>query len=247
VQASTHAHGSDWTADAADLVERTLALGREDVAGVLDAVSRLDGPDGSRVVADDLELVEIAIRGGEEERARRVIDKLSMVPMLPLAAARLARCRGQLTDAYEEAFDQALAGFAALGTPMEAARTQLAFGERRRRLGHRVAARAVLRSARSTFDELGAALWAERAARELRASGERLRRGPAHDSVSLTPQEEQIARMVAEGKTNREVGSTLFISPKTVEAHLSRVFRKLEVRSRLELAKRLAARGKVLP
>jgi DNA-binding CsgD family transcriptional regulator len=65
--------------------------------------------------------------------------------------------------------------------------------------------------------------------------------------VSLTPQEEQIARMVAEGKTNREVGSTLFISPKTVEAHLSRVFRKLEVRSRLELAKRLAARGKVLP
>jgi DNA-binding CsgD family transcriptional regulator len=239
-RAAAHAHGSDWTANAVGLVERTVALGSGDVGGVLDAVDLLDGRHAVWVSADDLELLEIAIRGGQEERALRVIAELSAVPMLPLAASRLARCRGQLIEAYEEAFETALAGFTALGTPLEAARTELALGERRRRQGQRVAARAALRSALSTFDDLGAELWAQRASRELRASGERLRRGPVQAIVSLTPQEEQIARLVTEGRTNREIGSILFISPKTVEAHLSRVFRKLEVRSRLELAQRLA-------
>ena len=80
------------------------------------------------------------------------------------------------------------------------------------------------------------ARWAERARRELAGSGQRVPRGPQRDRERLTPQELQIARCVARGATNKEAAADLFLSPKTIETHLTRVYRKLGVRSRSELA-----------
>ena len=124
--------------------------------------------------------------------------------------------------------------------PFEAARTQLAYGERLRRSGRRIDAREQLRAALVVFERLGAAPWAERARAELRASGERLRRRDPATRDELTPQEVQIAMVVIEGKTNREVGAQLFLSPKTVEWHLGNIYRKLAVRSRSQLMRALA-------
>jgi DNA-binding CsgD family transcriptional regulator len=100
-----------------------------------------------------------------------------------------------------------------------------------------------LRAALETFERLGAAPWAERARTELGATGETVGRAAASASGQLTPQELQVALIVAQGATNREAGAALFLSPKTVETHLSRVYRKLSVRSRTELAALLAREG----
>jgi DNA-binding NarL/FixJ family response regulator len=92
------------------------------------------------------------------------------------------------------------------------------------------------------FERLEARPWAERARAELRASGERLRRYDPTTDDELTPQELQIALLVAAGKTNREVGAHLFLSPKTIEWHLGHVYGKLGIRSRMELGRALDAR-----
>jgi DNA-binding NarL/FixJ family response regulator len=102
-----------------------------------------------------------------------------------------------------------------------------------------------LRAALATFDELAAEPWIERARAELRASGETLRKRQPHEAEELTPQELQIALLVAEGKTNKEVGGALFLSHKTVEFHLGRIYRKLSIGSRTELIRQFAA-GEVL-
>ena len=123
---------------------------------------------------------------------------------------------------------------------MERARCHLAYGERLRRGGQRVAARVQLRSALEVFDRIGAAGFAERARQELRATGETLRTRTDDEPERLTAQELQIALLVARGATNREAAASLFLSPKTVEKHLSNAYRKLGVRSRSELARRLS-------
>jgi DNA-binding CsgD family transcriptional regulator len=120
--------------------------------------------------------------------------------------------------------------------PFERARTELCFGERLRRARRHTQARAVLELALETFDQLGAVPWAERAAREL---GQRTRRAGAVPSATLSAKELQVALTVARGATNREAAAALFLSPKTIEAHLSRVYAKLGLRSRTELAAHL--------
>jgi DNA-binding CsgD family transcriptional regulator len=161
----------------------------------------------------------------------------------PLLATLAARCRGLLSgdDEFEQHFLDALALHDLIESPFAAARTRLCYGERLRRAGRRVDAREHLRAALEVFDRLGALPWAERARSELRASGETLRRRDAFEADQLTPQELQIALQVAEGKTNKEVGAALFLSHKTVEFHLSRIFRKLDLHSRAELIRRVAA------
>src|SRR5262249_464719 len=121
------------------------------------------------------------------------------------------------------------------------ARTQLSFGARLRRAGRKTEARTQLRSAYETFERLGARPWAERAATELRATGERLRRPADGGGEELTPPDLQVGPQIAEGKTNKEAGAALFLSPKTIDFHLRSVFRKLGVRSRVELARHFAA------
>jgi DNA-binding CsgD family transcriptional regulator len=129
------------------------------------------------------------------------------------------------------------------GTRMriELARSQLLYGEWLRRERRRVDAREQLRPALEAFTGMGTEAFARRAERELEATGERARTRTIETRDQLTPQETQISRLVAEGQTNREIAAQLFISPSTVEYHLRKVFRKLGVKSRTQLATRMPA------
>ncbi len=152
-------------------------------------------------------------------------------------AGRLAGVLEEDDVAREAAFAAALVLHDELPMPFERARTQLALGTARRRAGQRRAAREPLAAAHRAFVALGAEPWVERAARELSATGERVRAGLSPTQVQLSPQELSVATLVAEGRTNLEVAAALFLSPKTVEAHLSRAFRKLGVTNRSQLGR----------
>ncbi len=154
----------------------------------------------------------------------------------PWALARAARCQGMLADQFEPHFDEALRLHALTPDVFEAARTQLVYGARLRRARQRVRAREQLRAALETFERLGAEAWADQARAELAATGETARRRDASTLDELTPQELQIARLLADGRTTREAAAAVFLSPKTVEYHLRHVYRKLGIRSREELA-----------
>ena len=119
---------------------------------------------------------------------------------------------------------------------LDLARTRLAYGERLRRQGRRRDARIQLRAAHDLLALSGATPWVERAAAELRATGEQVAdTGPR--LPDLTPQELHIALLVAEGKTNKEIAAALFLSAKTIEYHLANTYRKLDIHSRAELAR----------
>ncbi len=172
--------------------------------------------------------------GTLEEEARATGSRWAM--------AVAARSRGLLAndDGYEVPMGLALA-LHGDREPFERARTELCLGRRRRHSRHRAAARDVLRQALATFDALGAEPWAEQARAELRGTGESPAPGRGRSLMALTPQELQVALVVAGGATNREAGAALFISPKTVEYHLGNVYSKLGVRSRTELVPKVAA------
>ncbi len=183
--------------------------------------------------------VEIVVARGDLARAAVLVQRLAEraqaapLPWLRIAAARsraiLRAAQGDAGGAIE-AVDEALRAHEGASLPFEHARTLLIAGQIRRRNKEKLLAADALAAAKVTFDRLGAPLWSEQATAELDRLG--LRRTSQHD---LTPSEERVARMVANGLTNREVASALFISHKTVEANLSRVFRKLGIQSRREL------------
>jgi DNA-binding CsgD family transcriptional regulator len=155
----------------------------------------------------------------------------------PFALARAARARALVADdaRFVEEYEAALRHHQDTPDIFERARTQLYYGERLRRMRRRVDAREQLRAALKTFDQLGAAPWAERAITELQASGETARVRDDSSRQQLTPQELQVALTLAEGATTREAAARLYLSPKTVEYHLRNVYGKLEIRSREEL------------
>jgi DNA-binding NarL/FixJ family response regulator len=124
---------------------------------------------------------------------------------------------------------------------VELARAQLLYGEWLRREGRRVDARTQLRAAHEAFAAMGADAFAERARRELLATGETVRKRTVETSGELTAQEAHIARLAAEGLTNPEIGAALFISPRTVEWHLRKTFTKLGITTRRELRRVLPA------
>jgi DNA-binding CsgD family transcriptional regulator len=160
---------------------------------------------------------------------------------LPWAHAVAARCMGLLADDFDRHFRRSLELFASLPTPFDRARTELAYAERLRRAGRRREARPVLNAAIETFRRLGAEPWVARADSELGGTAEHVR--SRNDSgEQLSPQELQVALLVGEGRTNREVAAALFVTPKTVEYHLGHVYRKLGIRSRSELARLMATR-----
>jgi DNA-binding CsgD family transcriptional regulator len=160
----------------------------------------------------------------------------------PWALARAARTRGLLAPdgELEHAFGEALGLHEQTPDRYEAARTRLAYGARLRRAGQRVRAREELRTAIEAFDALGAEPWSNLARTELEATGETVRKRNVSLRDQLTPQELQIALLLAEGRTTREAAAALFLSPKTIEYHLRNVYRKLGVRSRSELAESMA-------
>lgn len=150
---------------------------------------------------------------------------------------RLAACRALLAEGEEatERFEEALR----LGSdarPLDLARIQLLYGEHLRRERRRSDARLQLRAALEGFERLQAEPWAERARIELRASGETARKRDPSTISQLTPQELQVARYVADGLSNKAIAAQLFLSPRTIDSHLRRVFAKLGITSRTELA-----------
>lgn len=185
------------------------------------------------------ELIEAAVRVGDDKIARRALEHLADAAEgcdTDWAQGILARCRALLDDAdhlYREAIER-------LGRTLlrpDLARAHMLYGEWLRRGSRRVDARHHLRTAHDMFVSIGMAAFAERARRELIASGERVQKRTveAPPSDELTPQERQIALLVREGFSNPEVGARLFLSPRTVEWHLRKIFTKLSITSRRQL------------
>jgi DNA-binding CsgD family transcriptional regulator len=192
------------------------------------------------------ELVDAYIRTGRGDEAQRVAAEFTGAANAkgqPWSLARALRCQGLLAADTDLAapFEQALRHHAQTPDAYEAARTRLAYGERLRRARNRVLAREQLRSAVATFERLDARPWADRARNELAATGETLRRRDPATIDELTPQELQIAMLLAGGKTTRETAAALFLSPKTIEYHLRHVYQELDIHSREELALTLAS------
>jgi DNA-binding CsgD family transcriptional regulator len=155
------------------------------------------------------------------------------------ARAVALRCQAQLNPDSDPIarLDRALALHTNATRPLESARTRLVYGEALRRARQRSVARAHLRAAAEQFDRAGARLWAQRAVAELRATGETIGASGTTSIDVLTPQELQIARLAADGTSNPTIAEHLFLSRRTVEYHLRKVFIKLGVASRTELAR----------
>jgi DNA-binding CsgD family transcriptional regulator len=168
------------------------------------------------------------------EQRSRALDRSSAIAIMARCRALLLAARGDVASA-QAGFELALAEHARIQNPFQHARTLLAQGVTQRRAKQRGAARLTLEHALAVFARLGAPLWAEKARSELaRIGGRRRSRG------ELTEAERRIAALVAEGRTNREVAAALFVTEHTVEGALTRAYRKLGIRSRAELAHRLA-------
>jgi DNA-binding CsgD family transcriptional regulator len=192
------------------------------------------------------DLIEALLRSGRRDEAVRFLEQCEAEAEATgrtWAHAVAARGRGLMADddSFVPHFERAIEWHEKSAQVFPLARTRLAFGERLRRAGERTAAREQLTQAADAFQRVGADPWVERANGELRASGQTLRARSMPDSDALTPSELQVALRVAEGLTNREVAAAIFLSPKTVEHHLSSIYRKLGIRSRTELARRMAS------
>ena len=192
-----------------------------------------------------VELVEAAVRSGRPQLAAAALNRLAQRTRASNTEWSLgveARSRALLTDGpaaealYQEAVNRLTHGRVAL----HLARAHLVYGEWLRRENRRVDARVQLGAAHTLFDGFGADAFAERTRRELLATGETARRRTADTVHLLTPQEAQIARLAGDGLTNPEIGAQLFISPRTVEYHLHKVFPKLDISTRRELRYALA-------
>jgi DNA-binding CsgD family transcriptional regulator len=154
----------------------------------------------------------------------------------PTGRALLARCRALVDDTDAERHFQRALEFTEALSPFDRARSELLYGEWLRRHRRRVDARFRLRAAMEAFGRLGVSPWEERARSELRASGETARKRDPSTRDQLTPQELQIARLVASGMSNPDVAAQLFLSTRTIEYHLRKVFAKLDIASRSDLS-----------
>jgi ATP/maltotriose-dependent transcriptional regulator MalT len=220
-----------------------LVLGRPVVAAArLLAVTDLERPGANPLIARAAipDAVEAAARCG---RSDELGARLALFEQWAAAApgdaplALLARCQAMLgTGPADEAFSDAIERAEAL-PPFERARTELLYGEWLRRERRRQDGRVHLRQALELFRSLGTTPFEERAEAELRATGETARKRDPSTLDDLTPQELQIATLVAEGFTNREIAAQLFLSPRTIDYHLHKVFSKLGIASRTELVR----------
>jgi DNA-binding CsgD family transcriptional regulator len=190
------------------------------------------------------ELVEAAARGGDAERAREALERLAETTQPAgndLALGIEARSRALLSDgaAADELYREAIDRLRRTRLRPELARAQLLYGEWLRRQGRRVDARQQLRTAHDLFATIGMEAFAERARAELLATGETARKRTVETHDALTAQEALIARLAREGLSNPEIGVRLFISARTVQYHLGKVFTKLDISSRAELDRAL--------
>jgi DNA-binding CsgD family transcriptional regulator len=198
------------------------------------------------------ELIEAASRTGQTRLAADALGRLAEATSVGLTdwgQGIYARCRALLSDGqdaegfYREAVDR----LSRTRLRPDLARAHLVYGEWLRREGRRVDARAQLRTAYDMCAAIGMEAFAERARRELLATGETVRKRAAGTYDQLTPQEAQIARLARAGLSNAEIAAQLFLSARTVEWHLSKVFTKLEISSRRQLQRALLDRASAGP
>ncbi len=239
--------GSNGTTVVAKFVGRArglleLGLGRpaEALGHLLVPLATVRPESHPLVVLGMPDAVEAAVRADRlsevSERFRRYEEWVRAFPNRGRLAL-LARCRAMVDDPHAEPHYMDAIDHGDALPLLERARTELLYGEWLRRQHRRVDARPHLRSALEAFGQLGVRPWATRARSELRASGETARKRDPSTRDQLTPQELQIARLVSTGKTNPEVAAHLFLSPRTIDYHLRKVFSKLEITSRAELAR----------
>jgi DNA-binding CsgD family transcriptional regulator len=186
------------------------------------------------------EVVEAGVRAGDLDIAGRALDRIEErgeASGTPWALGLVARCRALMTEEgeTESLFCQALSHLEATPVKTEVARTHLLYGEWLRRQGRRADARCQLQRAHGLFAAMGAEAFAQRAARELGATGARARPRKVESAATLTGQELRIARLAATGATSKEIGTELYLSPRTIDAHLRSVFAKLDITSRRQL------------
>ncbi len=225
-----------------------VANGHGNPSSALDAAREACAcPTNNPIVGWSLvELVEAAARAGEQAEAAAAAERLRPIARsagTDWALGVDARCRALLTrgDEAEALFREAVERLGRTRMGLDLARAHLLYGEWLRREQRRVDARTHLREAHAAFSAMGITGFTERAAKELLATGERMRRRTTGTRDELTPQERQIARLARDGLSNPEIGARLFLSPRTVEWHLRKVFTKLDVRSRRELAAALTS------
>jgi DNA-binding CsgD family transcriptional regulator len=197
------------------------------------------------------ELVEAAARAGDMDLAADALKLLAETTQpcgteFPLGIQ--ARCRALLSDGVvaDDLYREAIERLSRTRLRPELARAHLLYGEWLRRENRRVDARAQLQGALEQFTSIGMGGFAERARKELLATGEKARRRTVETRDDLTAQERQIAELARGGLSNPEIGARLFLSPRTVEWHLRKVFGKLGIHSRHELAGALAGSGSEL-
>ena len=247
--ARTNGHGiaysiAEWAVALLDLVGGRLEETVTRLTALAELAPGLGHPYYLLTSAPDL--VEAATRTGQREEAESafvVIDEFAHASGAQWAQALAARCRGLLADddaTTEKELVTALDLHGTSGNAFDAARTHLLLGEHLRRQRQRSAPREHLKAALTAFEQLGARPWADRAAGELRATGETVKRDGSSAIDALTPQELQIVRQVCRGSSNRDVAGQLFISPRTVEYHLYKAYPKLGVASRGELIRLFA-------
>ena len=239
------AHNLGTASASARFALAELELGLGNVAAGLEQL-RILGADTAQIavaIRTTPDLVEAAVRSGEPQLAGEALERYAVwAEQAPGPSARgvLARCRALVADsdvAAEAAFTESVELLAAGAPPFERARSHLAYGEFLRRRKRRLESRIQLRTALETFEGMGAVLWAGRAREELRATGETARQRDPSTADQLTPQERRVAQLAAEGGSNRDIAAQLYLSQKTVEYHLHKVFLKLDVSSRVELAR----------
>ncbi|TDW84369.1 regulatory LuxR family protein [Kribbella pratensis] len=187
-----------------------------------------------------VELVEAAARSGDLTTAAAAADLLSETARAcgtDWSLGEAARSRAQISDGdqAENLYAEAIHRLGRTGVRVELARAHLLYGEWLRRAGRRVDARAVLHEAHASFAAMGVEAFAERARRELAATGEKVHRRSVDTQLELTAQELHIARLAADGRTNAEIGGELYISRHTVDWHMRKVFAKLNVSNRRQL------------
>lgn len=238
------AAGLGWAVSETHLAVAELELALGQPAGAIEHYEQMGaGPFFPETMLATPGMIDAALRLGQPERATLALDRLATwapVSRTPLVYGMLARCRAVMAADPAQAdalFAQALGYHDYRVPPYERARTQLAYGERLRRDRRITEARIQLRSALDTFEGVSALLWAERARGELRAAGETADKRDLGSLDTLTSQERRVARLVAAGASNKDVAAQLFLSHRTVEYHLAKVFTKLGVASRVELAR----------
>ncbi len=235
-------HWVDW---ATAILNNGLGLYSEAVEPAERAATGADGPSTPTWALP--ELIEAAVRSGQHARAAQALEQLSAATWdgSDWALGVLARARALLSDGAtaESSYEEAVVRLSRTRLRPDLARSHLLYGEWLRRENRRAEARAHLRTAHSSFEAMGAEAFADRARRELLATGETVRKRTVDTTTDLTPQEDHIARLARDGRTNPEIAAELFLSARTVEWHLRKVFTKLGINSRRELRAVLPSRS----